>query len=590
MRESRRRLRWVVVSFFALAALVGVLAAVRIVGRGGATSEIDATVPPTDVTSRSERAVVRRDVAIRKTLGDAVTVVGTAAIDARYTGRVVADGLGISAASVRAHRLNDAGETVANLPLKVTDQKGVYSIVAPPARYWIVATSPDGRTGSLDVVVGSTGGSLELPDLEVSRGASITGTVRWHGEPRSHVYVSCRPATVPGPESVRADFGYVVGDDRIARAQALTDKEGRYELKGLPPGEYVVEAELPMRSPSPSRMAGRALGVRARVPGREVDFDFKECAVTFEFESSTNELGRVFYEIHSLESGFVTGYSVDRYSRRSSDADGCRVVACLPPGGRYEIAAVAERHLRKNVVFSIPAGAKAMTVNVPLEKCEHFGSLAIRFGGPDEAIPKTATFRLHPLADRATTAPEPSIATLSETRRRHATAFSLAVKEGVAFWSEVDVEAGRYRLETTVAVRPRPDSVFLAVEVDIVPGISTAVTVPIETGGFVDVAVHDGRAMPIVGHCYVKDASGRALSVGFAQEAAPGSRIVYSGIQPLMTPRLELGGEQRLAVPLPAGRYTLRVESQGYETRELPFEIFSGQATKVEAVLRKAPN
>jgi hypothetical protein len=159
-----------------------------------------------------------------------------------------------------------------------TNLGGFYSISGvPPGDYYVIGRLA-GYTNPYDLLTTELGGDLALSrtaldaalptvhvganqttrsNLVLSRGASLSGVVR---------YDDGAVAIALAVHLWRKDHGGIwkpyrngSGSDQLAPLFSAmhTDERGRYFAPGLPPGQYLIEADLPETSIIPSTITGR---------------------------------------------------------------------------------------------------------------------------------------------------------------------------------------------------------------------------------------------------------------------------------------------------------------------------------------------
>jgi len=107
------------------------------------------------------------------------------------------------------------------------------------------STDPEAqaRVRAVMPAVTLSGGETARVDVTVERGSAITGRAFFDdGTPASNVFVSASPST-DAASTVQRGLGFRQGILQF-RGSAQTDDRGIFRIAGLPPGEYVVVANL----------------------------------------------------------------------------------------------------------------------------------------------------------------------------------------------------------------------------------------------------------------------------------------------------------------------------------------------------------
>jgi hypothetical protein len=180
---------------------------------------------------------------------------GAAAASGRISGRVVSVGAGsIADAAVTLTRL----APTAGAPLTLTtDRQGVFTFESLPAGRYRLSASKPGYTNRQPLLASAerfdTGPELTVRDRErvpyveliLYRESSIAGRI-------------AEPDGIPAPDvqvfaAVRRGAEYVPLED----TRTVAEWNGRYQIAGLPPGDYLVLI-LPSTSTDPNRMRANA--------------------------------------------------------------------------------------------------------------------------------------------------------------------------------------------------------------------------------------------------------------------------------------------------------------------------------------------
>jgi len=137
---------------------------------------------------------------------------------------------------------------------EITDDLGRFAFAGVwPGRYQLSVSKPGYLTtfygarepGRPGTALALTAGRLDHVTLEVARGAVVTGTLTdRRGAPLPNVVVAVRPA-----DNVDASVPAAISGSRTL-VDGLTDDRGVYRIYGLPPGEYVILASLPLAARS----------------------------------------------------------------------------------------------------------------------------------------------------------------------------------------------------------------------------------------------------------------------------------------------------------------------------------------------------
>ncbi|MBI5489200.1 MAG: carboxypeptidase regulatory-like domain-containing protein [Deltaproteobacteria bacterium] len=171
------------------------------------------------------------------------------------SGRITDEaGRAIEGATVTAHRMRSWGS--AGAEEGTSDVGGAYVVAGLVAGAYYLDVEADGFVDQSrsPVSAGATG-----VDVTLQAGGVIAGKVVWRG--------SGSPIAGAGVRAVRLDdTNPLAGGRFLERVAAKSSEDGTFEIAGLAPGRYAVEADAAQRAPGRSApleiaLAGRVVGV-----------------------------------------------------------------------------------------------------------------------------------------------------------------------------------------------------------------------------------------------------------------------------------------------------------------------------------------
>ena len=246
----------------------------------------------------------------------------------RLVGRVIdEEGRPVAGAGVEAVKTVMLGFPGDALAETAADAEGRFELRAVPPGKATVLARVEGRLESRALVIElEDGQTREGLELQVESGTSLTGLVRWaDGKPAAGALVSVRfdPEAMMGMAAMNMARG--------ASGQAKADAEGRFVVRGLGRGPFLVTARIP--SPGAPEKSHEHSAEQA---GVQPDSELELVLVP-----PTTLAGRVVdlegepipeFEIRASSEGAAFFMPGRHEKRRFSDEDGRFSIVGLPPG------------------------------------------------------------------------------------------------------------------------------------------------------------------------------------------------------------------------------------------------------------------
>lgn len=241
-----------------------------------------------------------------------------------------------------------------------------------------IAVSSPRHAPALRTVEAKLGERVDLGDVVLDEGASITGRVTLDGEPLANVEVVA--STTPRADSIG---GLRTLPDRCAKAResAQTDAQGRYALAGLAPGRHSVRIGA-FRSSALALDAFEIEPNDVEAPAHDVDFTIAAAKLAIGVTSGGVPVPRAEIEVEVGGSHFT----------RTCDANGELVLRVLPAFAHTVTASAKGLEARQVVVHGVAVGAEKR-VEIALVPRAPSGSIEVRAQGGEAGTHGEFTLR-----------------------------------------------------------------------------------------------------------------------------------------------------------------------------------------------------
>lgn len=465
-----------------------------------------------------------------------------------FTGRVVdANGEPVAGARVAALLATRDSEWRKEVDLATTDAEGAYRVrTGLDGTWYVAAVAPDRVPASYRVDAATT--ETTLPDLVLTDGVAIRGTVSLAGEPVPRAVVAARR---------RADGSVTVGgrsfrfqEDRFCRgtATAVCDDRGQFQISGLLPGTF----DLAVRQ-IPGCALHMAIGANAKTrvtaPARDVVLDLESARIDV----------FVRHEGASV-AGLGMMMSGDGMVGRKSDSNG-KAGFLVKPGETYRIVIgdKAYEPVEKEVVA--PGAGETLVESVELQPRRERPSLLVTFRTPAGIPLARAGFGFY--------------------EEDH--------PSSLRFWRDVVAKDGRFLVgelrpgRWRVVCRPGGWAVshehLLDAEttVDVPEHGSVTTAVSTRPGGRLRIVVRDPQGRPVQARCRLMQGS-VIVPATFHTRSSDGGSYSMSGYG-------TGAGVCDVLRALPAGKYRIAFTNERYREHVVDVVIESGETTEVDVTL-----
>jgi RNA polymerase sigma factor (sigma-70 family) len=415
------------------------------------------------------------------------------------------------------------------------------------------------------------GRSVDLGDLPVERGLTISGSVRSGGLPVGagvEIEANAQPResaryTLVASNALPMQLGLWQGRLEHSILRTRTADDGTFRFVGLAPREYGLE----VRQASDTRAGvGRypRIELTLQAPQSGVVLEHVppvvELLVTVEGRAPTDaELEGVIVEL-TTSSPLSSGADLD-LTRSSRGYGRIQLVAGVP----YELRVRPGRHAGQTLSLPPFASGEQRTVTLDLQPDRGRSTLAVRLlTERSEELPHARIG----LEDRAAA---PSAIEWVDLRRSPEGKFVLEHSPG-SYRVHVQPSTSGWLANTTLHRTA-------VVEVDLAAGKTLELDVQLSLGGRMRLTAKDEHGGPVRAEVELRDESGAKISTDFYCPSGEGTVFRCGGCL------CEQGPNDHL--PLPPGRYELRLSAEGFVRETLTLDLVAGETATRDFVMRR---
>jgi hypothetical protein len=420
-----------------------------------------------------------------------------------------------------------------------SDEEGRYRLrVGTEGPYLVAAVDAEEHRPAFAKGASALGRDILMPDLVLSEGMAVSGTIRVAGKPAAAAGVS---ASHHGPvrghrlrmhDNLSTELVFLENSMERATAAARADATGHYRIRGLGRVAYRVQ---PSYVPGLCSEVMNAFRRRRTVvpPEADVNFDFVAVPVTIEVRSNGKPVaGATVGILARRQNGSPSSCMMP-----STNEDGLLRVA-LAPEADYDLRVSARGCRAEQTRLTTGRAGLPRSRVIHLVPRAEPGAIRLTVVTSDGALPAELFLHLERPDDPAETA-----------KRR------VAGNEG-AFLVD-DLEPGLYRITVGHALSGGA-SYYLKTtgEARVLSGKTAGLTLRLELGGRIRIAVRDREGRFVEQPCRVVDQYGLLVKRWF--------RLVYrAGNWMAATAATSKDGPVESFPPLPPGPYRIEFLAEG---------------------------
>ncbi len=433
-----------------------------------------------------------------------------------------------------------------------TAADGTFALPVHTPGEGLLIVSAESRPMHQEVTFLPPHGVVDLGDVVLDPGVSLSGIVIWSRPPPYRVLVGPRVAGSMHVSGGWEAMGWVEGRLRRMWAQGDTDAEGRFRISGLEPGPHVLDFHSPLLGFPVAALPGLDRSLEVVVPDQGIQFIVDTPAVFLRASSAGSPVARAGIELQSGESSWSVG---------GTGLEGILVVL-VPPETDFTAVVTAEGYWAAEAAFTTPRRGEVIDVEVPL-RTRDVGKVAVT------------------VADEA-----------SKPIRRAALSF---FREGelVRKWSGSssngeflveDLPVGPYMLEIADEHRSLSSSLLVPAQIDVEVRAheTTRYLASLLLGGRITIRIVDSSGRPVSSaSCQLRDSRGHRIDAVFLVTDPTSGTFQNSREQVPSVAELPTN----VWPPLPEGEYTIALEAEGYEPREQRVTVVRGKVTDARVVL-----